>query len=248
MDTLFDLISKRVPHEVKKTVSLLNVQTTVKSVLGLYPKMNRHINTAAIKAEERRDLYYMYEKRNEHTFKDYLRTLRSEKEAAQRHLDNLEVEKEKVLIFILEAQKFQNKNYIVPAEEKVKILEEYLRFQKSIQHENSYINRRKLNQLDYLLKKCKKDQTALKDILNSYSSYHNYEINFFKPASTTDEMDTKIQALFKLTEFGALIEDAYEAYHIKSKKKNEIKPINVNLPKLDEKNEEWHGKLEKYTF
>ena len=129
MDTLFDLISKRVPHEMKKTVSLLNVQTTVKSVLGLYPKMNRHINTAAIKAEERRDLYYMYEKRNEHTFKDYLRTLRSEKEAAQRHLNIIKHEKEKVLIFMLEAQEFQNTNSVVSAGENAKILEEYLRFQ-----------------------------------------------------------------------------------------------------------------------
>ena len=37
---------------MKKTVSLLKVQTTVESVLGLYPVMNRHINTAAIEAEE----------------------------------------------------------------------------------------------------------------------------------------------------------------------------------------------------
>ena len=59
-------------------------------------------------------------------------------------------------------------------------------------------------------------------------------------------MDRKIQRLFKLTEFGPWIERAYEADHIKTR--YEIKPINVNLPKLDEKNEEWHGKLEKYTF
>ena len=65
-------------------------------------------------------------------------------------------------------------------------------------------------------------------------------------------MDRKIQRLFKLTEFGPWIERAYEAsaliYHIKAKTRYEIKPINVNLPKLDERNEEWHGKLEKYTF
>ena len=151
MDTLFDLISKRVPHEMKKTVSLLKVQTTVESVLGLYPVMNRHINTAAIEAEE--------------------------SSTAQRRLGNLRVEQDKVLIFILEANEFQNKNSIVPAEAKVKILEDYLICQKrELKYENSYENRYKLKKLDYLLKKCKRDQTALKDILNSGSCYHNYDL------------------------------------------------------------------------
>ena len=56
-------------------------------------------------------------------------TLRLEKEAAQRHLNIIKQEKEKVLIFMLEAQEFQNTNSVVSAGENAKILEEYLRFQ-----------------------------------------------------------------------------------------------------------------------
>ena len=46
-----------------------------------------------------------------------------------------------------------------------------------MKHENrSYENSFVLKKLDYLLKKCKRDQTALKDILNSGSCYHNYDL------------------------------------------------------------------------
>ena len=57
MNTLFDLISKRDPHEVKKTVSLLKVQTTIKSILGEFPKMNKQIDRATKEAEEKLKLF-----------------------------------------------------------------------------------------------------------------------------------------------------------------------------------------------
>ena len=57
MATLFDLISKRDPHEVSKTVSLLKVQSTIKSILGEFPKMNKQITIAANEAEEKLKMF-----------------------------------------------------------------------------------------------------------------------------------------------------------------------------------------------
>ena len=94
--------------------------------------------------------------------------LRLEKEAAETHLKLIKNEKEQVLIFMLEAQEFQNRNSVVSAGENAKILEEYLRYQeKALETENSSKNREKLNELKYLLQKCKDEQLALKDILGT---------------------------------------------------------------------------------
>ena len=59
-------------------------------------------------------------------------------------------------------------------------------------------------------------------------------------------MDAKIQALFRLVEFGKFIKSAYEAAdYINAKIKNEIKPISVNMPKYKDKNDKWLQKIDK---
>ena len=112
----------------------------------------------------------------------------------------------------------------------------------SLKTENSFDNRNKIKKLEELIERCKGEQLALKEILNNAEDYSQR----IQPAPTTDSMDAKIQALFRLSEFGAFIKSAYEAAdHINSKIKNEIKPISVNMPKHNEKNEKWLQKINK---